>query len=149
MSERKKGLELGPAIRKSKGEPVTAVINLLPDGEATITLKYLDPEDMRTLRKRAQTAAWDIDKKQFDAFEEKKQFDVLLADEAVAGFTGMLVDGEDVPYSKENARMLMLHSFIFGEAVHRNVSDVRHFIKKGKDAEKEGTLKNLERTSGR
>jgi len=60
-----------------------------------------------------------------------------------------LVDGDEVPYMKESARLLMLHSFIFGEAVHRNVTDVRHFIKKGKDAEKEETLKNLERTSGR
>ena len=67
MSEKKKGLELGPAIRKSKGEDVTAVVNL--DEGATITLKYTDPTDLRTLRKKAQSAAWDTDKKCFDAFE--------------------------------------------------------------------------------
>jgi hypothetical protein len=140
MSEAKKGLELGPAIRKSKGESVTAVINL--DDGASIELAYMDPEDMRSLRKRSLAMSWDTKKKQFDSYDDKKQFDILLADEAILNFNGMFIEGEEVTYSKENARMLMLHSFIFGEIVHRYVTSVNYFIKKVKTEQAEEITKN-------
>ena len=141
-------LEMGPVFRKSKGEDVTAVINLLPDGAATITLKYLDPRDLRDLNKRAKNLAWDVNKREFDAFEEKTQFDVLLADEAVLGFAGMCVEGEEVHYSKENARSLMLHSFMFSNIVKLKVHDFKFFIDKKKEAITEETEKNSAGTSG-
>ena len=125
-------LEMGPVFRKAKGEEITAVMNL--DGGATITLRFQDPEDMRTLRRKSNALAWDNEKKQFDSFEDKKQFDILLADAAILDFTGMVVEGVEIPYSKENARTLMLHSLVFGTIVQSRVFNFQYFIKEKKEA---------------
>ena len=132
--------ELGPVKRKADKADVTAVIDL-GDG-ATITLWYLDPTDLRGLRASAQDASWDPDTKRFNAFTEAEKMDVLMADAAVIGWTAVAVEGVEVPYTAENARLAMLHSFKFKSLVNNMCSDFSHFITKAKAEEKAEIVKN-------
>lgn len=95
------------------------------DDSATVTLRYVAPEEISRIARKA--TSWH--KKQRREVVDNIKSGILLGRAAVLGWDGINVNGKPFPYSPENCDLLMTKSYDFIALVNDTVTDLQSFVK--------------------
>ncbi len=108
-------------------------------GGAFVTLRFVSREELREIYKLATKVTLDENEKEtrrYDGIEG----DVLLGNAAVRGWRGFLVDGQELPYSKENCELLMRNSAEFAQFVNATCSTLMKMQVRKREEEVKNSL---------
>ena len=85
-----------------KGEEVTATVPF--DGGSNLTVAYISPKEIKEIREKCKEEVYE----QYVLVNKVNRDKVYLAicHKALRGWTGIIIDGDEIPFSKENIEWL-------------------------------------------
>ncbi len=133
-----KGFDVSTLVRNSKKQ-VVAKFN----DQVSVTVNFVPRDCFAGFVKQASKTTWDRDHQPVETFDNLK-FGELLGVEAIAGWDGLVVDGEPLPCTPENIKLLMRKWSDFAKFVSSVCTDLERLM----DLEMENERKNFGNTSG-
>jgi hypothetical protein len=115
----------------------------VPFQDAEVLVRYVSLDGLRNIAKKATRITWDRRHRKVEELDPGES-NRLLGREAVRGWKGITMEGEEYPYTPENCDFLMQRWAEFSRFVNDVCVDLQGLM----DAEREEKVKNSALTSG-